>query len=33
MEVYTEAVERILGMEPGRLVLVDESVMKIIRGE
>jgi AcrR family transcriptional regulator len=33
MDVYNESVERILGMEPGRLVLVDESMMKVIRGE
>ncbi|MFP4112963.1 MAG: TetR/AcrR family transcriptional regulator [Spirochaetota bacterium] len=33
MEVYTESVERILGMEPGTLVLVDESMMKVIQGE
>jgi AcrR family transcriptional regulator len=32
MEVYTESVERILGIESGRLRLVDESMMELIRG-
>jgi AcrR family transcriptional regulator len=32
MEVYTQSVERILGMIPGELVLVDESLMQILRG-
>lgn len=32
MEVYTESMERILGVEPGRLQLVDESMMKLLRG-
>jgi AcrR family transcriptional regulator len=32
MEVYTESVERILGLEPGRLALIDESMMTLIRG-
>lgn len=32
MEVYTESVERILGMESGRLRLVDEAMMTVIRG-
>ncbi|MFW5742326.1 MAG: TetR/AcrR family transcriptional regulator [Spirochaetota bacterium] len=32
MEVYTESVERILGIETGRLRLVDEAMMNVIRG-
>jgi hypothetical protein len=32
MEVYTESVERILGVESGRLHLIDEAMMKVIRG-
>lgn len=32
MEVYTESVERILGIETGRLHLVDEAMMTVIRG-
>ena len=33
VEVYTEAVERILGLEPGSLTLMDDSMMRVIRGE
>ncbi|HKJ84779.1 MAG TPA: helix-turn-helix domain-containing protein [Spirochaetia bacterium] len=33
VEVYTEAVERILGLEPGSLTLMDDSMMTVIRGE
>lgn len=33
VEVYTESVERILGLVPGSLTLIDDSMMKVIRGE
>ena len=33
MNVYNESVERILGIEPGRLVLIDDSMMQVITGE
>jgi hypothetical protein len=33
MEVYTESVERILGLESGQLQLIDTSMMQIITGE
>ncbi len=33
MNVYNVSVERILGIEPGRLVLVDDSMMQVIAGE
>lgn len=32
MEVYTESVERILGIEHGTLVLVDDAMMTVIKG-
>ncbi|TVR57788.1 MAG: TetR/AcrR family transcriptional regulator [Spirochaetaceae bacterium] len=32
MEVYTESVERILGVAPGSLKLVDDSLMSLVRG-
>lgn len=33
LEVYTESVERILGVEPGKLTLVDESMVRLLEGE
>ncbi len=33
LEVYTESVERILGLESGQLRLVDESLLILIQGE
>lgn len=33
LHVYTEGVERILGVEPGELTLVDESMITIIKGD
>lgn len=33
LRVYTEGVERILGVQPGELTLVDESMVTIIKGD
>ncbi len=33
LHVYTEGVERILGVEPGELTLVDDSMITIIKGD
>jgi len=33
VEVYTESVERILGLASGSLTLMDDSMMRVIRGE
>ena len=33
IDVYTISVERIVGMAPGSLALVDESMMKLLKGE
>ena len=32
LEMYTESVERILGVEPGSLVLIDDDLIGLIRG-
>jgi AcrR family transcriptional regulator len=33
LEVYNESVERILGVEPGSLRLVDDSMIRLVKGE
>lgn len=33
LEVYTEAVERILGVNPGTLTLVDDSMIRVVKGD
>ncbi|TVQ26376.1 MAG: TetR/AcrR family transcriptional regulator [Spirochaetaceae bacterium] len=33
MRVYTESVERMLGVTPGSLTLVDDSIVRIVRGD
>jgi AcrR family transcriptional regulator len=33
MQVYTESVERMLGVESGSLTIVDDSIVRIVRGD
>lgn len=33
MDVYTESVERMLGVAPGRLKLVDDAMIRVIQGD